>query len=173
MSETRLTREMVKDIVRLRTLRMDWIQVADIIGFSRRTLQRWREKGNEAKSGVQYELVKALKKADAAVIEGYATVIRNEALKGKTTIEKRKTLADGSIIIERIDPPNSALALKILERADPANWAEIKRIEIDWRDQIRKQGGNPDEIQKEVNAFLDGGVSSDESEERQRILKIS
>ena len=50
MSETRLTREMVKDIVRLRTLRMNWMQVADILGFSRRTLQtmaRERQKSGE------------------------------------------------------------------------------------------------------------------------------
>ena len=76
----------------------------------------------EVKSGVHYELVDALEKADAEIIKVYASVIQNEASEGKTTKIKRSVeVVDGKTIVEeeRIEPPNSALALKILERQTP------------------------------------------------------
>ena len=122
----------------------------------------------EVKSGVHYELVDALEKADAEIIKVYASVIQNEASEGKTTKIKRTVeVVDGKTIVEeeRIEPPNSALALKILERADPANWAEIKRIEIDWQKEIKEQGGDPEEVEKRILEHLaqeDSDADTDE-----------
>ena len=153
MKKTRLTRSLIDEIVSLRKLRMDWGWIAKSIGVSSRTLERWRKKGKESKSGIHRELVDALDEADAETIKVYASVVSNEASKGKTTKIKRTVeVRDGKTFIEeeRIEPPNSALALKILERADPANWAEIKRLEIDWRKEVRDKGVDPEEIEKRL-----------------------
>ena len=44
----------------------------------------------EVKSGVHYELVDALEKADAEIIKVYASVIQNEASEGKGLPKPKK-----------------------------------------------------------------------------------
>ena len=166
MKKTRLTKDIISEIVRLLKLRMSWKHIANAIGVHERTLHSWRAKGAEADSGIHYELVIAIEQARSELIQEYAQVVRNEALEGKTTKTTRvTTLKDGTRIpeiITKTEPPNAALAHKILQQEDPANWAEIKRIEIDWQKQVTAQGQDPDTLKEKIGAFIVG--DSDESD---------
>ena len=85
-----------------------------------------------------HQLVDAIDAAKTELYEAYAEVVRNDALNERVpTSQIVKREADGSetvVTTKKTEPPNSALALKVLERMHSANWAEVKRIEVDWRD---------------------------------------
>ena len=171
MKKTRLTQSIIDEIVRLLKLRMPWKRIADAIGVAESTLHGWRSTGAKAESGIHYELVIAIEETRAGLIEGYAAVVRNEALNGKVTVTTREfTRADGSVAedtITKTEPPNAALAHKILQQEDPANWADIKHIEIDWRKQVSEQGQDPDELKKKVGekvGALIAGTTEDDDE---------
>ena len=62
-------------------------------------------------------------------------------LEGKTTIIEEITIVKGEPVTKttkKIEPANAALAHKILQTEDPVKWAEIKRVEIDWRKEIQE-----------------------------------
>ena len=166
MKKTRLTHTLIDEIVRLRKLRMSWKHIADAIGVAENTLHGWRATGAKAESGIHYELVIAIEQAQSELIEEYAAVVRNEALNGKVTVTTREfTRADGSVAedtITKTEPPNAALADKILQREDPANWAEIKHVTIDWQKQVSAQGQDPDALKEKVGAFIAGATADDD-----------
>ena len=171
MKKTRLTKDVIPVIVRFLKLRMSWKHIADAIGVKDCTLRKWRATGAKAESGIHYELVIAIEQAQSELIEGYAAVVRNEALNGKVTVTTREfARADGSVAedtITKTEPPNAALAHKILQQEDPANWADIKHIEIDWRKQVSEQGQDPDEVKKKVGekvGALIAGTTEDDDE---------
>ena len=63
---------------------------------------------------------------------------------------------------EKIEAPDANLADKLLQRIDPANWADIKRVEIDWKQDLRDQGHEPDSIQKMLKEYIELNVSGNE-----------
>ena len=166
MKKTRLTQSIIDEIVSSLKLRMSWKRIADKIGFAESTLHGWRSTGAKAESGIHYELVIAIEQTRAGLIEGYAAVVRNEALNGKVTVTTREfTRADGTTAedtITKTEPPNAALADKILQREDPANWAEIKHVTIDWQKQVSAQGQNPDALKEKVGAFIASTTEDDD-----------
>ena len=93
MKKTRLTQSFIDEIVRLLKLRMSWKRIADAIGVAESTLHGWRSTGAKAESGIHYELVIAIEETRAGLIEGYAAVVRNEALNGKVTVTTREFYA--------------------------------------------------------------------------------
>ena len=94
------------------------------------------------------------------MFEEHAEVVRNDALDVKTTTTQVvKQEADGSTTItntKKIEPPNAAMALKYLALELPGHWSEVQRVEVDWRERVAKQGGNPDAIKDQVSAFITG-----------------
>ena len=164
---------LIKQIAEFVKLRMSWTQIARAIGVTDRTIQNWRNQGmadrKTYKTGrrtLNHELVDAIDKAKSEMIGEYAAVVRNEALNGKVTVTTREyTRADGTTAkdtITKTEPPNAALADKILQREDPANWAEIKHVTIDWQKQVSAQGQDPDALKEKVGAFIAGATDDDD-----------
>ena len=173
-SEIKLTQKIIKQIKEKVKLHETWGQIALAIGVTDRTIRNWRNTGSANREAytkgqrtLPHQLVDVIDAAKTELYEAYAEVVRNDALNERvTTSQIVKREADGSetvVTTKKTEPPNSALALKVLERMHPANWAEVKRIEVDWRDQVSKQGGNPDEIKARVCALIDG--ASDDPED--------
>ena len=166
MKKTRLTQSIIDEIVSSLKLRMSWKRIADKIGFAESTLHGWRSTGAKAESGIHYELVVAIEKAQSELIEEYAAVVRNEALNGKVTVTTREfTRADGTTAedtITKTEPPNAALAHKILQQEDPANWADIKHIAVDWQKSVTDQGKDPDALKEKVGSFIAGATADDD-----------
>lgn len=170
MKPTRLTRKMIERVVELTQLRMSWGNIAKAIGVHRDTLYKWRAEGERIRNdpdtrntGVHYELVEAIDQAQIELYMSYATVVENEALNGKVTTTEEITYVKGEPVTKtttKTEPPNAALALKILEREDPSRWADIRRIEIDWRSEIQAQGGNPTDISQELKNYAENNVAS-------------
>ena len=167
-NHTKLNSHITKRIVELIKLRMPWSKIALAMGVTDRTIQNWRNQGKADRKSYEkgrrspyHLLVDAIDEAKTELFEEYAAVVRNEALNGKVIIiEEERTLKDGSTITsvtKKIEPPNSTLAHKILQQEDPANWAEIKHIAIDWQKRVTAQGGDPDQLKEKIGEFI-GGV---------------
>ena len=167
MASTILNREVIKRIAELIELRMTWVHIAIAIGVSRETIRDWRNRGETDREAytkgqrtLYHQLVDAIAAARTALFEAHSKVVRNDALNEKTTttqVVKRE--ADGSTTItntKKIEPPNAAMALKYLALELPGHWSEVQRVEVDWRERVAKQGGNPDAIKDQVSAFITG-----------------
>ena len=167
MASTILNREVIKRIAELIELRMTWVHIAIAVGVSRETIRDWRNRGETDREAytkgqrtLYHQLVDAIAAARTALFEAHSKVVRNDALNEKTTttqVVKRE--ADGSTTItntKKIEPPNAAMALKYLALELPGHWSEVQRVEVDWRERVAKQGGNPDAIKDQVSAFITG-----------------
>ena len=167
MASTKLNREVIKRIAERIKLRMTWVHIAVAIGVTRDALQKWRNRGESEREAYKtgqrtlyHQLVDAIDAARTELFEEHAEVVRNDALDVKTTTTQVvKQEADGSTTItntKKIEPPNAAMALKYLALELPGHWSEVQRVEVDWRERVAKQGGNPDAIKDQVSAFITG-----------------
>ena len=167
MASIKLNKGVIKRIAKLIKLRMTWVHIAIAVGVVRDTLQDWRNRGESEREAYKtgqrtlyHQLVDAIDAARTELFEEHAEVVRNDALDVKTTTtEVVKQEADGSTTItntKKIEPPNAAMALKYLALELPGHWSEVQRVEVDWRERVAKQGGNPDAIKDQVSAFITG-----------------
>ena len=111
----------------------------------------------------------AIRKANLERYEAVAKTVIDAATKGETTLIKRKTRhPDGSVtesIETKISPPDKNLAHKILQLEDVDSWADVKHHKVDWRQDIRDQGGDPEEIKQALKDVLENGQQDDTESE--------
>ena len=154
----RLDDDLIEKICELLKLRLPWRKIAHAIGVTDRTLQNWRNRGKEAKSGLYRRLFEAIDAAKAEMYEEYASLVRDATLFGGKTVTKKIVIAaDGSRrteIIEKTTPPNAELAMRLLALEDPANWSELKHIKIDWQKPIEEAGIQPEQVEQAFFNFL-------------------
>ena len=145
---------MIEQICDLIRHRLTWSQIANVLGIHRNTLILWRKQGKDTASGIYHNLVVAVEKTKGELYHEYSAIVRDQMLNGaETTTTKIISDKDGNILrIEdtRIkNPPDPKLVLKMLAIMNPAEWAEVKHMEVEWRESIEKRGLDPDAVKKE------------------------
>ena len=167
MNSKKLTRKTIQRIARLVKLRMNWQYIARAIGVTPHTIINWRREGKETTKGLCYELVVAIDAAKTELYESLATVVVDAATQERVTKTKEIRVVDGRPVMkttEKVEPPDAALADRLLQREDPAKWADIKRVEIDWKQDLRDQGHEPDRVQDLLREYIEANVSVDIAE---------
>ena len=168
----KLTQDMIPQIVEMVKLRMPWVMIASALGFTDKTLQRWRTQGLEdrenGKSTNCRKLVEALETARKELIKGYSVNVRNEALHGKETVTTEVVEhKDGSIYEKtttKKEPPNATLALKILGMELPEIWAENHNLNVNWQETLKAQDHDPDKIKEMIKTYLENRKKDNESD---------
>ena len=161
----KLNRKTIKRIARLVKLRMNWQYIARAIGVDPHTIINWRREGEKKERGLCRELVDAIDDAKTELYESLADVVVDAATQERVTKTKEIRVVDGRPVMkttEKIEAPDANLADRLLQRIDPANWADIKRVEIDWKQDLRDQGHEPDSIQKMLKEYIELNVSGNE-----------
>ena len=158
MNKTKLKRKMIKQIVRLVKLDMRWTDIAKAIGVNRMTLRNWIKQGENSTRGLHYDLVCAIEQAKRDVYQRYVESVDNAALNPSvTTNVKEIQQKNGDMLKEthtKTEPPNGALALKVLERKYPDKWGAKHHIQIDWREECRASGKDPDALKEGLKSLI-------------------
>ena len=167
--KTRLTQKMIDRIVELYHLHVPWSNIATAIGVHRHTLANWLKKGETSEGDdICRRLYLAIEKAETDRYIAYASVVTNEALNGKVTVTTREyTRADGTMgedTITKQESPNADLAQSRLAVIDPLGWGAIQRIEVNWREEVKKQGIDPDTVKGEFRKQLVSVLTRESSE---------
>ena len=166
--KTRLTQKMIDRIVELYHLHVPWSNIASAIGVHRHTLANWLKKGETSEGDIFRRLYLAIEKAETDRYIAYASVVTNEALNGKVTVTMREyEKKDGTMgedTITKQESPNADLAQSRLAVIDPLGWGAIQRIEVNWREEVKKQGIDPDTVKGEFRKQLVAVLSRDASE---------
>ena len=154
--KTRLTKEIIERIIPLIKRRATKKDVCHIIGVTDQTFRNWVKRGYERRTGIEWELVFAIEKADAETCDAYAKVVEKAALKGKVIVtEKEIRQKDGTFLtVERNlkrEPADEKVAFKFLERARPELWAERKYMHVAWQSQMKKEGFEDSEVKEHEN----------------------
>ena len=150
---TRLTKEIIERIIPLVKRRAKKKDIAHIVGVTDDTWTNWVKRGYKRRTGIEWDLVCAIEKADAETCDAYAKIVETAALEGKVIVtEKQIRQKDGTFLtVEKNlkrEPADEKVAFKFLERARPELWAERKYMEVDWKSQMRQQGVADSEISK-------------------------
>ena len=154
--KTRCTKVMVERICELRRYRQSWRNIALIVGVTEETLSRWRRQGEAATSGIYFELVRGIEVAEQELYEQLVKVVLNDALHGSKEIVKKQVVDEAGRVrvetTEREKPADSGLALKLLERFKPNEFAPVQRLNYDWREVVRSQGVDPQKLEEEITS---------------------
>ena len=167
--KTKLTRSMIKEVVPLIKLFVTQAGIAAELGVTDRTYRNWIKRGLESQKGVEFELVCAIEKAESERDKAYLKVINSSALIGtevttETLLEYRP---DGKLKSKRVikkEPPDQATARWVLERSNPAKWAERKYAKIDMQTRLRAEGFDDTEIaqsEAELSTAITEAVEDD------------
>ena len=167
--KTKLVRSMIHEIAPLVKLCMTQKAIASEIGVSVRTYRRWIKRGVETQKGVEWELVCAVEKAEAGRDKAYLKVIKNAALIGQKPVTETffEYSPDGKLRSKRViktEPPDVATAKWVLERSNPAKWAERRYTKIDMQTRLRAEGWDDTEITKseaELSTAITEAVKDD------------
>ena len=168
--KTRLTKEIIERIIPLIKRRATKKDVCHIIGVTDQTFRNWVKRGYERRTGIEWELVCAIEKADAETCDAYAKIVETAALEGKVIVtEKQIRQKDGTFLtVEKNlkrEPADEKVAFKFLERARPELWAERKYMQVDWRSQLKQQGVADSEIsehERQIDSIITGIVEGDD-----------
>lgn len=169
--KTKITRSMIKEVVPLIKLFVPQKGIAAELGITDRTYRNWIKRGLETQKGVEFELVCAIEKAESERDKAYLKVIKRAALVGTevTTETFFEYCPDGKLKSKRVikkEPPDQSTARWVLERSNPAKWAERKYAKIDMQTRLRAEGFDDTEITKS-EAELSAAIAvcvEDESE---------
>ncbi len=149
--QSRLTYKIVERICELKKGRMSWRGIAAAIGVHENTLFLWRKKGEESDSGVYHALVVGIEQAEAELYELATQTIFKDAFEGHTKNSTKVVIDENGNkrVEEKTEEiaPNSALALKILERLHPEIWQPTRLLQIDWRAEAKSKGISPEELE--------------------------
>ena len=165
MNYKELTSDIIEQICEMTKLRMSWKQIADALGVTSATMRDWRKKGEDPSNPECYAMMQGVSKARADMVRSYASLVYEGILNGdKVTTTETVLDADGMLkgtkITERESSPNVQEAKKILALEDPANWADVHNIKVDWRANIQGIGLDPQMIAELYFKFLsDNGAS--------------
>lgn len=155
---TRLTYKIVERIAELKKARMSWRGIASAIGVHENTLYDWRKKSEEAESGVFHALKTGIEQAEAELYELATQTIFKDAFEGHTKNSTKVVIDENGNrrVEEKTEEiaPNSALALKILERLHPEIWQPTRLLKIDWKDAAKSKGIDSDKLETDFRQHV-------------------
>ena len=157
----KLTDEVLGEICELSKLQISQKEIARSVGISPRTLRRWIEKGQKAKTGKYRKLVDTYdQNQDDAIIQANK-VIYDALFEPTSKIVTKEVLSpDGRIVplkTTTITQPTFSDALKFLERRDP-RWVQRRHTQIDMHTHLRAEGFDDNEI-AESDAELSAAIA--------------
>ena len=144
--KTKLTRKLIKPIVKAIKRRMTQKQIADFLGIDPKTFRNWRERGLREEKGIYRELADAMERAEAEIYYKAVGVLQKAMMGGEKTRSTKVVMENGipvkTEITEKTLGANWNAALAWLERSDPEAWGryETLRIESDLRVEVESLG---------------------------------
>ena len=132
--------------------RMTVADMARTLGLHYNTIHGWIAKGKESKSSIYRKLYDAIQEAEAGLVKEYASLVRKGIIEGydEQTTKITQLQPDGSKveITTKKAVPNMAYALKMLAQMRPAQYADVQRLQIDYRESIQRVGLDPTEVER-------------------------
>ena len=173
MAQSKLDAGMTEAIAGLRRLNLSWNQIAGLLGVATSTIRSWKAQAKTAKSGKYREFADVIARAEAGMVKDCSKVVFDAIRQGSETVTERElTNEHGQTRTETVtkrEGPDASLALKVLERLDPARWGRIitMKANINWENAITEQGGNPTKAAAVVAGALQelGGVGEEEADD--------
>lgn len=172
--ETPLTEELIDQICVARRARVSWEEIANLIGFTPRTLLKWRKRGKEeyesgkrSKRGRIYRLLHTrLMKVRAEQKIKFHKVVEEAATEIFTEITKKVIKdADGKTRIEQIQKnkrPDAKLAMRWLEVNYPDEFAPMQRTELaNYQTALKDNDDSLDDLENEIEEDFSGSKDED------------
>ena len=166
----KLTRKVITQICELVECHASWEEIARGIGVSARTLRVWRAKGQEKEKGIYYELRIAIEQTRDKTFLEYVKSVQNAALNDQITIIEKDNEYDsqGKLVRQttrKIEPADAKVAERMLERLAPDRFIRPRHhvvYEVNWREEVKKQGMDPDDFIQGYRDELDKQILFDD-----------